>query len=140
MKNVRFILPLFFLLILLGSSTKTYAQSGPVMYFCEKYDSDDGEVGISDRFSTGHLTVMVKSATALGLKNCHIQFDKYNQSSKKFVFYKKYDYKIDKDMKYVFFEKNSDSDMSFDDPGFYRVFLLDNDDKTVASALIQIID
>jgi len=42
-------------------------------------------------------------------------------------------------MKYVYFSKNSESDMKFDDPGFYRVFLLDNRDKTVASALIEII-
>jgi hypothetical protein len=42
-------------------------------------------------------------------------------------------------MKYVFFNKNEDSDLSFDKPGIYRVFLLDNDDKTVASALVQII-
>jgi hypothetical protein len=30
--------------------------------------------------------------------------------------------------------------MSFDDPGFYRVYLFDDMDKTVASALIEIID
>jgi hypothetical protein len=29
--------------------------------------------------------------------------------------------------------------MKFDDPGFYRVFLLDEDDKTVASSLIEVI-
>jgi hypothetical protein len=43
-------------------------------------------------------------------------------------------------MKYVYFSKNDESDMRFDDPGFYRVFLLDSDEKTVASALIEIID
>jgi hypothetical protein len=110
-----------------------------VLYFCERYDSDDGEIGISDRFTVGYLTVMVKSSTALGLKSCHIQFDRYNQSSGKFEFYKKFDYKIERDMKYVFFNKNEDNDLSFDKPGFYRVFLLDNDDKTVASSLVQII-
>jgi hypothetical protein len=30
--------------------------------------------------------------------------------------------------------------MSFDEPGFYRVYLLDDDDRTVASALIEITD
>lgn len=29
--------------------------------------------------------------------------------------------------------------MKFEEPGFYRVFLLDDNDKTVASALIEII-
>jgi hypothetical protein len=43
-------------------------------------------------------------------------------------------------MKYIFFTKNDESDMKFEEPGFYRVFLLDDRDKTVASALIEIID
>jgi hypothetical protein len=43
-------------------------------------------------------------------------------------------------MKYIFFAKNDESDLKFEDPGFYRVFLLDDRDKTVASALIEIID
>jgi hypothetical protein len=30
--------------------------------------------------------------------------------------------------------------MSFDEPGFYRVYLLDDEDETVASAVIEIID
>lgn len=139
MKNFRLLLPVLLFLALSGIQSKCYAQSEPVLYFCEKY-GDDGEVGVSDRFTTGYLTVVVKSSTALGLTNCHIQLDLYNESSKKFEFYKKFDYKIDEDMKYVFFAKNEDSDMSFEKPGFYRVFLLDKKDKTVASALVQIIE
>ena len=139
MKNIRFLSPILILLALTSIQTKVYAQSEPVLYFCEKY-GDDGEVGVSDRFTTGYLTVMVKSSTALGLTNCHIQLDRYNESSGKFDFYKKFDYKIDADMKYVFFAKNEDSDMSFEKTGIYRVFLLNKSDKTVASALVQIIE
>jgi hypothetical protein len=139
MNKFKLLLPFLFLIVLLGAQNKSYAQSQPVLYFCERYDSDDGEVGISDRFTTGYLTVMVKSSSELGLTNCHIQFDRYNAASDKFEFYKKFDYKIEKDMKYVFFNKNEDSDLSFDKPGFYRVFLLDKNDKTIASALVQII-
>ena len=139
MKNIRFLSPILLLLALTSIQTKVYAQSEPVLYFCEKY-GDDGEVGVSDRFTTGYLTVMVKSSTALGLTNCHIQLDRYNESSGKFDFYKKFDYKIDADMKYVFFAKNEDSDMSFEKTGIYRVFLLNKSDKTVASALVQIIE
>jgi hypothetical protein len=43
-------------------------------------------------------------------------------------------------MKYVYFAKNDESDLKFEEPGFYRVFLLDDRDKTVACALIEIID
>ena len=42
-------------------------------------------------------------------------------------------------MKSVFFRKNDDSDLNFDKPGFFRVYLLDKNDKTVASSIVQII-
>jgi hypothetical protein len=140
MKSFKLFFSLMFVLILLGGKQITLAQSEPVMYFCEKYDSDKGEIGISDRFTTGYLTVMVKCDHALNLKNVNIQFDKYNFRTGKFDFYKKYPYVIDRDMKYVYFSKNSESDMKFEEPGFYRVFLLDENDNTVASALIEIIE
>jgi hypothetical protein len=101
---------LFFAFVLLFSffamHSIAFAQEEPVMYFCEKYGRN-GEVGVSDRFTTGYLTVMVNN--------------------------------IELDQKYVYFAKNDESDMEFEDPGFYRVFLLDDRDRTVASAIIEII-
>jgi len=133
---------LFFAFALLFSfiamHSTVFAQEEPVMYFCEKYGRD-GEVGVSDRFTTGYLTVMVKSDYALRLDDVAIQLDKYNFRTGEFVYYKKFYYNIDLDMKFVFFTKNDDSDMEFEDPGFYRVFLLDDRDRTVASAIIEII-
>jgi len=118
----------------------SFAQAEPVLYFCEKYDSNDGEVNVSDRFTTGYLTVMVKCDYALELEDVSIQFDKWNQRSQKFEYYKKFNYVVEPDMKYIFFSKNEESDMKFDETGFYRVFLLDDKGKTVASALIEIIE
>jgi len=129
----------FLCLFVFGFQNYSSAQSEPVLYFCEKYD-DDGEVNVSDRFTTGYLTVMVKCDYALDLKDVSIQFDKWNTRERKFEFYKKFDYVIEPDMKYVFFAKNKESDLKFEEPGFYRVFLLDDSEKTVASALIEIID
>jgi len=123
-----------------GIKSQIYAQSEPVLYFCEHYDSDKGEMGISDRFTKGYLTVMVKCDHALGLENVNIQFDKYNFRTGQFDYYKKFPYTIQKDMSYVFFSKNDESDMKFDEPGFYRVFLLDGNENTVASSIIEIID
>lgn len=123
----------------LGASQSLFAQNEPVLYFCEKY-GNNGEVGVSDRFTTGYLTVMVKCDYALDLDDVSIQFDWYNPRTKKFEFYKKFTYVVEPDMKYIYFSKNDESDMKFEDPGFYRVFLLDDRDKTVASALIEIID
>ena len=136
-KSFAFFFVLFTLF--LGVNQNIIAQNEPVLYFCEKY-GNDGEVGVSDRFTTGYLTVMVKCDYALDLEDCSIQFDKYNSRSKKFEYYKKFSYVVEPDMKYIFFERNDESDLKFEEAGFYRVFLLDDRDKTVASALIEIID
>ena len=123
-----------------ATSSKIFAQAEPVMYFCEKYDSDLGEVGVSDRFTKGYITVMVKCDDPLRLRDVSIQYDKYNFRTGEFDYYKKFDFTVDRDMNYIFFSRNDESDMEFNDPGFYRVFLLDSNDKTVASAIIEIID
>jgi hypothetical protein len=139
MKKYLILFLLLFLFLPVGFQAVTYAQSSPVMFFCERYDDNYGEVGISDRFTTGYLTVMVKSSYALGLKNCYIQFDKYNSSYNDFEYYKKFNFVVQPDMKYIYFSKNENADMKFEDPGIYRVFLLNSSNKTVASALIEII-
>lgn len=131
---------LLLLLVVCGYQNSTNAQSEPVLYFCEHYDGDLGEVGVADRFTAGYLTVMVKADYALNLEDVSIQFDKYNFRTSKFEYFKKFNYTVNEDMSYIFFAKNSESDMKFDEPGFYRVFLLNDRDKTVASALIEIID
>lgn len=136
-KSFAFFFVLF--VLFLGVNQNIIAQNEPVLYFCEKY-GNDGEVGVSDRFTTGYLTVMVKCDYALDLEDCSIQFDQYNSRSKKFEYYKKFSYVVEPDMKYIFFERNDESDLKFEEAGFYRVFLLDDRDKTVASALIEIID
>lgn len=138
MKKLYFLIVFFAFIALFGISSNSHAQNGPVLYFCERY-GDDGEIGISDRFTTGYLTVMVKCDYALGLSNVYIQLDKYNAETGNFTFYKKFNYKVEPSMKYIYFSKNSSSDMNFDTPGIYRVFLLDDAGKTVASALIEII-
>jgi hypothetical protein len=138
MKKLYVLFSVLALFAFFGATSHVQAQNGPVLYFCEKY-TGDGEVGISDRFTTGYLTVMVKCDYALGLSDVSIQFDKYNPSSRSFSFYKKFNYSVKPDMKYIYFAKNTSSDMRFDDTGIFRVFLLDNNGATVASALIEII-
>ena len=140
MKKLNYLFLLTMFLTFMAMYSSTFAQSEPVMYFCERYDDYDGEIGVSDRFTTGYITVMVKSDSELRLKDVAIQYDKYNERNGKFEYYKKFYFTITRDMKYVFFARNDESDMEFEEPGFYRVFLLDEDDKTVTSALVEIID
>ena len=139
MKRFQMFFAFTLLLSFFALESTVFAQNEPVMFFCEKYGGN-GEVGISDRFTTGYLTVMVKADYALGLEDVSIQFDKYNYRTGDFDYYEKFDYSVDPDMKYIFFTKNDDSDMNFRESGIYRVFLLDERDRTVASALIEIID
>jgi len=140
MKKPNYLLLLTMFLSFLAMYSTTFAQSEPVMYFCERYDDYDGEIGVSDRFTKGYITVMVKADAELRLRDVAIQYDKYNERNGKFEYYKKFNFTIERDMKYVFFERNDDSDMEFEETGFYRVFLLDDDDRTVASALVEIIN
>ncbi|MDH3268211.1 MAG: hypothetical protein OEM46_05085 [Ignavibacteria bacterium] len=140
MKKINYLLLFAMFLAFFAMQSNASAQEEPVLYFCERYDDYDGEIGVSDRFTTGHITVMVKSDYALRLDDVTIQYDKYNFRTGKFEYYKKFDFAIDRDMKYIFFERNDESDMEFEDPGFYRVFLLDDRGKTVTSSLVEIID
>jgi hypothetical protein len=140
MKKLNFLLLLTIFLSFFAVSSNTFAQSEPVMYFCERYDDYDGEIGVSDRFTKGYITVMVKADAELRLKEVAIQYDKYNERNGKFEYYKKFYFTISRDMKYVFFARNDESDMEFEETGFYRVFLLDEDDRTVASSLVEIIN
>ena len=121
------------LIVMMGFTSGIKAQNGPVLYFCESYGSG-GEVSISDRFYTGKVTVMAKCDYALGLRDCAIQFDKYNGYG--FDYYKKVDFDVSHDMKYIYFES---SDLRVDSPGIYRCFLLDGKKNTIASALIEFI-
>jgi hypothetical protein len=125
-------------LMIFGLVSKSQAQSSPVLYFCESYGSN-GELNISDRFNTGYLTVMVKCDHEIGLSDVTIQYDKYDMRTGKFGYYKKFNFTVSPSMKYIYFEKSSQNDMSFDSPGFYRVFMLDSSGRTVTSSLIEII-
>ncbi|TRZ65563.1 hypothetical protein D4R20_01920 [bacterium] len=133
-KNTLFLFVLT-LLILIGFRQNSYAQNTPVLYFCETYDAN-GETGISDRFTVGIITVMVKADNPLGLTNVTIQADKYDWMSNKFSYSFKKAFDISADMKYIYF---SSKDLNFKEPGIYRVFLLDSDARTITSSLLEII-
>jgi hypothetical protein len=138
-KNLNYLFFIVMLFSFLMMNSNTFAQAEPVMYFCDRYDDYDGEIGIKDRFYKGPITVMVKCDVALNLTDATIQYDRYNFRSGKFEYYKSFDFDVSSDMKYIFFAPTSGNSMEFDDAGFYRVFLLDPDGDTVASALIEII-
>ncbi len=140
MKNLIYLILVTMFLSFLLPFSRTHAQVEPTMYFCDRYDEYDGEIGVKDRFYTGPITVMVKCDYALNLSDTKIQYDRYNFRSGKFEYYKSFDFDVSADMKYIYFSPTSGNSMEFDDAGFYRVFLLDHDGKTVASSLVEIIN
>ena len=140
MKKTKYLLLLTMFLSFVAMNSNSFAQVEPVLYFCERYDAYEGEIGVRDRYSKGPLTVVVKSEFALNLESVAIQFDRYNFRSNEYEFYKKFYFIINKEDAYVYFAKNEESDMEFEYPGFYRVFLLDENDQTVTSGLVEIIE
>lgn len=112
------------------------AQETPVLYFCEEYNGR--ETNISDVFTTGYLTVMVKSGNPIGYNEVEIEIDKYNFAADKFEFVKTIPFTIKKTMDYVYFQDKDK--LTFETPGFYRVLLTTPGGTTkLASALIRII-
>ncbi|HEY3250341.1 MAG TPA: hypothetical protein VGK25_04410 [Ignavibacteria bacterium] len=133
MNRFKFIFGIFALIFVLGFSSNLKAQNGPVLYFCESYESS-GERGIGDRFYTGPFTVMVKCDYELGLRDVQIQVDKYNGYG--FDYFKAVKFDVKPSMKYIYF---TDADLRVDSPGIYRVFLLDDSRKNIASGLVEFI-
>ena len=139
MKMVKFSLFITLILVITGFKSSSIAQSKPVLYFCENYTAD-GEVGISDIFTTGYITIMIKCDYPLGLTDCNIEYDKLNLSTNQFSLYKKFDFVVKPELSYIFFSRTDNSDLSFDEPGIYRVLLRDNYNERIASSLIQIVN
>ena len=131
MKKYRVVFLLLFLFMPVVFQAITYAQSSPIMYFCEKHSDKYGEIGVSNKFTVGTLTLVIKSDIPLPNGNFQVQYDKYNSGSGNFEYYSKSSIKGANNKKYF--------DIAFKEPGIYRVFLLSSSNKTIASALIEII-
>ncbi len=116
------------------------AQSEPILYFCERYDDYEGEVGIGDRFTKGSATILVRSDNPLNLIRLIIRYDKYNARKNQFEYYKKSFFDTEQDKNFLTFVMNKENGMEFEHQGFYRVYLLDEDEQMITSALIEIID
>lgn len=124
----------FSLFILFGLSAKSFAQNGPVMYFCEKYDN--GEIGVDNRFHAGPITVIVRSEYALGLKDANLHIEKYNFTTSAFDVLNNIIFKVTPDKKYLAL---ASKELSLDSQGIYKIYLFDNNSKVITSALVEII-
>lgn len=129
-KIVLFFSGILFLFIIATLS----AQSCDILYFCERYDTEMGEVNAGDRLPVGNLTVMALLAAPVYYTKIYIQLDKYNPRNGEFEYYSDEEFTVESDMDYMYF-----NDIYFGERGFYRVFMLDPTRNNIVSAIVEII-
>lgn len=130
MKKLFYLLPLFFILF---CSKSVFAQAEDILYICESF-SNGKEVGISDRFTSGKLTVMVKLVNPIYYKSISIVLNKYNCSNGKFEYFFDKTFEVESSWTYIHFDA-----LDFSAPGLFRVFLIDPNNNTIVSNLVEII-
>lgn len=130
MKKIVYLI--IYVLFAVLSSSSLNAQSCSIIYFCEKYDG--GEVGCSDRFTAGKLTIMVKLDKGFDSTSISIQLTKFEPAEGQFQNYKEIIFEVEPGQSFVFFP-----DIEFPDKGIYRVILMDMKRNRLASAMLEII-
>lgn len=114
-----------------------------ILYFCEEYDPVEGEIGNSDRFSTGWLTVMLdlrKSGKKIGVKDVEIRISKIKDASGKKIsekIMKTIKFTVEPDFEYIYFTDKKN--LKFDTPGTYKVTLMDKKGNLIAKGEVDIV-
>jgi hypothetical protein len=106
------------------------------LYFCEQYKNGE-EVGVSERFTPGWLTVMVDTrpaGTKLGTGKVELKLSKIKDASgddisEKIIRTVPFDVQADWDYTYFTDKKN----LKFDTPGTYRVVCQKKDGSPIAT-------
>ncbi len=112
------------------------------LYFCEQYKNGE-EVGVSDRFTPGWLTVMVDTrpaGTKLGTGKVELKLSKIKDASgsdisEKIIRTVPFDVQADWDYTYFTDKKN----LKFDSPGTYRVVCQKKDGSPIATGEVEVV-
>ncbi|HHE37340.1 MAG TPA: hypothetical protein ENL20_02065 [Candidatus Cloacimonetes bacterium] len=131
MKKLLFVI--IFVNLLFSSIVSIYAQNCDLLYFCVSYDPDAGEIDCSDRFTTGNITVVALLKSPIFYTKITIQVDKYNPREGTFEYYDAWEFDVDPEMDFIYF-----NDINFQDKGFFRVFLVDPEENIITSGLVEI--
>jgi len=115
---------------------------GAKLYFCEDYQ--EKEINVSERFTTGWLTVMLDLRPAnqkIGVSSVYLKLtqikNKFGDSIKE-KFIKKVKFTVEPDFDYIYFQDKKN--LKFNDPGTYLVSLYTNYDELIAQNTIEIIE
>ena len=110
-----------------------YNEEDGVLYFCEDYLQKE-EINKGSRFSTGRLTVMVKTKTQIYDRDVSLKIEKINDDgTKKFIRTINFTIPIGD---YFFFKHKQ---LNFETPGLYRVTMIAKDKSPVCSGEVTII-
>ncbi|CAN5593307.1 hypothetical protein BH10BAC5_BH10BAC5_07330 [soil metagenome] len=133
--KLKFISALLIMAALTVSCSKisNLIKSENSLYFCESYDPVKGEIGKSDKFTTGSLTVMVDlrpKKEKIGVTDVDINIT----DIKKNEVISTNPYTVSANMDYIFF-----NNVTFDKLGTYKVSLLKKDASVVVSGVVEIV-
>ena len=120
------------------SSTKESSTSGNELYFCEDYKNGK-EIGVSDRFTTGWLTVMVRTAKPIGVGKVELRLAKVKDEDGNKISEKIIDtvpFEVQADWDYTFFQDTKR--LTFKTPGTYKVTMQKVDGTPICSGEVVV--
>ncbi len=118
---------------------KEETSSGNSLYFCEDYKNGK-EIGVSERFTPGGLTVMVRTDKPLGVGKVELRMAKIkdedgNKISEKIIDTVPFDVQANWD--YTYFQDKSR--LKFSSPGTYKVTMQKIDGTPICSGEVEVI-
>lgn len=130
---------LFFISVFLNLNAQPINSQ---LYFCEKY-SDGIEIGVSNTFTTGWITVMLDLRPAnkiIGVNKVYVKITKVADKDGYYPdeeFIDKIPFDVGPDWDYIYFEDLER--IKFVEPGVYRVYCLNDNGEIIGSAFLKVI-
>lgn len=112
--------------------------TGNKLYFCEDYKNGK-EIGVSERFTTGWLTVMVRTEKPIGVGKVELRLTKIKNSEGEKISEKIIDtvpFDIQSDWTYTYFQDKSR--LKFSSPGTYKVTMQKVDGTPICSGEVEV--
>jgi len=130
--NFKFLLALVVLTSLVVGCSM-FGDKENKLYFCETYSPANGEQGVSSKFTTGTLTIMIDlrpTKTKIGVSDVNINItDKATGEVVETI-----PFTVQPTMDYIYF-----NEVAFTKPGKYRVSCLKKDGTVVVSGEVEIV-
>lgn len=119
------------------------SKTRPKLYFCESYDTELGEIGVSDKFTTGYITVMVDYRhikKSIGIKNVYLRIsqikDEFGNKIKEKTI-RTIPFTVQPEWNYIYFQDKKK--INFTTPATYKVTLLDDKYNYITHGVVEIV-